>query len=226
MHQYPTCLAKEKSRMVHAMRLTNNNERENLDKMVRFVLQHARCGTVSHNGTNCEIRSNETYEVRFGDWAVIDAEGIPFAVTDHTFRERYDVVVTESRLVEPAKQVPGKESLTCLFRERPDTPEGKYLVLRRDGTIPGWPSFVLGGGDPIGHVALQAYADEVKRLLQEEPDRAERLGLTWGFHAGLLRWVNEFIFYRAACGHSDPGKGPHRKDNPVVLAMMAQGRSA
>lgn len=33
-------------------------------------------------------------------------------------------------------------------------PGKKFLVLRRDGTIPDWPWFVLGGEDPMAPGAL------------------------------------------------------------------------
>ena len=36
--------------------------------------------------------------------------------------------------------------------------DGKYLVLRRDGTIPEWPNFVIGGYDPCAAPAMRAYA--------------------------------------------------------------------
>lgn len=39
----------------------------------------------------------------------------------------------------------------------------KYLIIRRDGSIPRWPAFVLGGADPAAPVALRAYADECER---------------------------------------------------------------
>ena len=41
--------------------------------------------------------------------------------------------------------------------------EGKYLVVRRDGTIPSWPHFVLGGDDENAPAALRAYADSAER---------------------------------------------------------------
>ena len=34
----------------------------------------------------------------------------------------------------------------------------KYLVVRRDGSIPKWPAFVLGARDPCALFALRAYA--------------------------------------------------------------------
>lgn len=42
----------------------------------------------------------------------------------------------------PSEQKP---KLKGLVRDNPETPEGKYLVKRRDGTVPPWPHFVLGG---------------------------------------------------------------------------------
>ena len=38
--------------------------------------------------------------------------------------------------------------------------EGKFLVVRRDGSIPHWPHFVLGARDPGTPIALRAYADD------------------------------------------------------------------
>ncbi|HXI43902.1 MAG TPA: hypothetical protein VNH83_28225 [Bryobacteraceae bacterium] len=35
-----------------------------------------------------------------------------------------------------------------LWRKNPETPEGKYLVKRRDGSVVDWPNFVLGAKDP------------------------------------------------------------------------------
>lgn len=51
-----------------------------------------------------------------------------------------------------------------LWRKSPETPEGKYLVKRRDGTIPEWPNFVLGAKDPAAPAALRAYADSAREL--------------------------------------------------------------
>ena len=65
-----------------------------------------------------------------------------------------------------------KKPLTGLFRDNPATPEGKYLVKRRDGTVVEWPSFVLGARDPHAAAALRAYADsvedEIKALGEQE----------------------------------------------------------
>ena len=109
-----------------------------------------------------------------------------------------------------------KKKLTCLFRERPDTPEGKYLVKRRDGTVPPWPSFVLGGADPHAPVALRAYADSC----EQDPD------IDPGFVAAVRRWADEYDIWRVEHGEGDPGMGPHRVDDPETVAEMRKGMSA
>ena len=50
-----------------------------------------------------------------------------------------------------------------LWRNTEGTREGKYLVQRRDGTIPEWPYFVIGAADPAAPKALQAYADACEK---------------------------------------------------------------
>lgn len=109
-----------------------------------------------------------------------------------------------------------KKKLTCLFRENAETPEGKYLVLRRDGTVPGWPSFVLGGADPHASIALLAYANSCATDKEIDP----------GFVAAVRRWSSEFDLYRLQNGPGDPGMGQHRKDEAWVIQMMKLGRSA
>lgn len=119
-----------------------------------------------------------------------------------------------------------KKPLTGLFRDNPTTPEGKYLIKRRDGTVPPWPSFVLGGADPIAEVALRAYALEVARLLTYDPTQAAEMGLTPEFMHRLMAWANEFAEWRRLHGEGDPGMGPHRVDNPAIVAEMRKGLSA
>ncbi len=108
-----------------------------------------------------------------------------------------------------------KEDLTGLMRDRPDTPEGKYLVKRRDGTVVEWPSFVLGGRDPHAVPALLAYANSV-----------ENAGGNPGWVAAIRRLAETFNQYREEHGEGDPGKGPHRKDDPATIAEMKKGLSA
>lgn len=109
-----------------------------------------------------------------------------------------------------------KKPLTGLFRDNPETPEGKYLVKRRDGTVPPWPSFVLGGADPHAEIALRAYADSAATDPNIDP----------GWIAAIRRWADEFARYRVEHGEGDPGMGRHRKDDPEILAEMRKGRSA
>ncbi len=105
--------------------------------------------------------------------------------------------------------------LSGLWRENPETPEGKYLVQRRDGTIPDWPNFVLGAKDPAAPFALDAYADA-----------AEDSGMNAEYVAGIRRLAFEFRAYRLHYGSGDPDRGRHRKDDPATIAKMRGGHSA
>lgn len=113
-------------------------------------------------------------------------------------------------------QIEHKEQLTGLFRDNPETPEGKYLVKRRDGTVVEWPSFVLGARDPYAPAALRAYANAIC----DDPDCHS------DFYYRLLDLASDFEAYRAANGAGDPTKGRHRKDDPATVAEMKNGRSA
>lgn len=87
--------------------------------------------------------------------------------------------------------------------------EGKFLVVRRDGTVPHWPHFVLGARDPAAASALRGYAD-VAAALNFEPD----------YVASIRELSLDFDRYRAAHGNGDPESPPHRKDDPKVIAAM------
>ena len=114
-----------------------------------------------------------------------------------------------------------KQPLTSLFRDNPATPEGKYLVKRRDGTVVEWPSFVLGARDPIAVVALRAYADEAERLMLAGNEQ-----ITTGWIDSLRSFADLWDDYRVAHGDGDPGMGRHRQDDPATLAEMRKGFSA
>jgi hypothetical protein len=109
-----------------------------------------------------------------------------------------------------------KPKLAALVRDDPATPEGKYLVKRRDGTVVEWPSFVLGARDPHAAAALRAYADSIEKDPDCHPD----------FPARLRRLADEFDAYRASHGPGDPTRGLHRKDDPATVAEMRRGHSA
>ena len=85
--------------------------------------------------------------------------------------------------------------------------EGKYLVVRRDGTIPAWPHFVLGGDDPCAPAALYAYAQaaEDRGLDRDYVLSLRQLAVEWSQRIG---------------GKADPDAGPHRVDNPAVIELM------
>lgn len=109
-----------------------------------------------------------------------------------------------------------KPHLKGLVRDDPRTPEGKYLVKRRDGTVVEWPSFVLGARDPHAPAALRAYADSIEKDPDCHPE----------FPARLRRLAEEFEAYRAAHGAGDPTRGLHRQDDPATVAEMRRGLSA
>ena len=87
--------------------------------------------------------------------------------------------------------------------------EGKFLVVRRDGSIPHWPHFVIGARDPAAPSALLAYATE-----------CERLGVDAEYVASIRELAADFTAYREREGNGDPEAPPHRKDDQAVIAAM------
>lgn len=87
--------------------------------------------------------------------------------------------------------------------------EGKFLVVRRDGTVPHWPHFVLGARDPCAPIALRAYAEA-----------ASRCGFNAEYVASILDLALDFERYRQREGMGDPPAPPHRIDDPKVLSAM------
>ena len=108
-----------------------------------------------------------------------------------------------------------KPILSGLWRRNPKTPEGKYLVKRRDGSVVEWPNFVIGARDPAAPAALRAYADA-----------AEGFNMSAGYVADIRWLADEFEQYRKDHGDGDPDRGKHREDDPDTIAEMRQGRSA
>lgn len=122
------------------------------------------------------------------------------------------VDIAEMRKI-PASEKP---QLTCLCCENPATPEGKYLVKRRDGTVVEWPSFVLGARDPHAPAALRAYANSIEKDPDCHPD----------LPASIRRRADQFDQYRAEHGNGDPTRGLHRKDDPAIVAEMRKGQAS
>lgn len=102
-----------------------------------------------------------------------------------------------------------------LWRNTEGTREGKYLVTRRDGSIPEWPYFVMAASDPAAPAALRAYADA-----------AELYGMDPEYVSDLRELATEFSAYWLANGVGDPDAPRHRKDDPVTVEKMRGARGA
>jgi hypothetical protein len=100
-----------------------------------------------------------------------------------------------------------------IWMKTPGIEEGKFLVVRRDGTIPEWPVFVLGARDPWAPAALRAYALAAKES-----------GADTDYVESILEYADDFDRYRGECGAGDPEAGPHRQDDPSVVQVMRDGR--
>lgn len=90
----------------------------------------------------------------------------------------------------------------------------KYLVMRRDGTVPDWPYLVMSAADPAVPAALQAYAE-----------KAISLGMEEDYVADILALAQSFEDWRAVPDHrmGDPDAPAHRKDNPMVTSKIKAG---
>lgn len=108
-----------------------------------------------------------------------------------------------------------EKPLSGLWRNAAETPEGKYLVKRRDGSVVEWPNFVIGAKDPAAPAALRAYAKE-----------AERLGFYEGYVADLYELADKFEQYRIVHGSGDPDRGRHRPDDPTTISEMRDGQGS
>jgi hypothetical protein len=108
-----------------------------------------------------------------------------------------------------------EKPLSGLWRNDAATPEGKYLVKRRDGSVVEWPNFVIGAKDPAAPAALRAYAKE-----------AERLGFYEAYVADIYALAEQFEQYRTVHGSGDPDRGRHRQDDPETISEMRGGASS
>lgn len=89
----------------------------------------------------------------------------------------------------------------------------KYLVQRRDGTVPSWPYLVMGAADPAVPVAIRAYADECERLGGLDPE----------YVTDLRRLADSFDEWRKTHSTGDPDAPAHRLDDPSVVARIKAG---
>jgi hypothetical protein len=86
----------------------------------------------------------------------------------------------------------------------------KYLVVRRDGSVPKWPKFVLGARDPAAPAALRAYVAQ-----------AEKLGMDAKYVSTVHEMADAFERYRAEEGPGDPDAPPlERSDDAAVVEAM------
>jgi hypothetical protein len=102
-----------------------------------------------------------------------------------------------------------------LWSKTAATAEGKYLVQRRDGTVPDWPYFVMAAADVAAPAALRAYADA-----------AEQYNMDPEYVADIRELAAEFAAWRLANGAGDPDAPRHRTDDPAVIERMRAGRGA
>lgn len=102
-----------------------------------------------------------------------------------------------------------------LWRNAEGTREGKYFVQRRDGTVPGWPFFVMGASDPAAPDALDAYAAA-----------AHGHGMDADYVADIRNLADEFRRWRNEHGEGDPDAPRHRVDDPAIVARMREGLGA
>jgi len=85
----------------------------------------------------------------------------------------------------------------------------KYLVLRRDNTVPEVEWFVLLAKDPAAPDSLRAYAD-----------KAEKLNMDPAYVQDIRDMADDWDIVREKLGPGDPDAGPHRTDDPAVVDRM------
>ena len=102
-----------------------------------------------------------------------------------------------------------------LWRFSEETREGKYLVLRRDGTVLSGPHFVLGPRDVAAPNAIRAYAKECERRMRDG-----NTDFNPQYIADLHRHAEDMELWRSKWGAGDPGKSRHRKDHPLIIEQM------
>jgi len=102
-----------------------------------------------------------------------------------------------------------------LWRNNEETSEGKYLVTRRDGTVPEWPYFVIGAKDAAVPLTLKVYA--IVAFL---------LGYEWQYVKDVWKMSGEFAEYRKTHGNGDPDAPRHREDDPATIEKMRGGFGA
>jgi len=106
--------------------------------------------------------------------------------------------------------------------------EGKFLVVRRDGTIPEWPHFVLSAYDPATSSALLAYAETFARHTYtlhhngsiSDDEFKEKLDYAKGVHDLAVSFAELRATNVEKAAQSDPEAPPHRTDDPTIIDLM------
>lgn len=91
----------------------------------------------------------------------------------------------------------------------------KFLVVRRDGTIPEWPYIVLGARDPAVPFAIHTLAT-----------KSREMGMDPEYCDDLERFAADCELYRIEHGEGDPDVGPHRVDLPVIVEALKLTRAS
>lgn len=85
----------------------------------------------------------------------------------------------------------------------------KFLVRRRDGSVPPWPYFVLGAADPAAPSALRQYALN-----------ASRHGMDSEYCSQVHLLAARFDEWRKENHTGDPDAVAHRQDDPEIVAAI------
>jgi hypothetical protein len=88
----------------------------------------------------------------------------------------------------------------------------KYLVIRRDNTVPDWPYLVMSAADPAVPFALTAYAAE-----------AFRRGMDAEYVADIMNLAGSFEEWRQMHTTGDPDAPAHRPNDPEVVSRIKAG---
>lgn len=90
--------------------------------------------------------------------------------------------------------------------------QGKYLLVRRDGTSPHWNNlaFVLGPRDPHAQVAVIAYVESMMK--DPKHDKA--------YCEALLRLAESYDDYQSEHGLGEPAAHPWRPEAHDVMTAL------
>lgn len=109
-----------------------------------------------------------------------------------------------------------------LFRNDPETREGKYpVLLRRDGTVPEWEWFVLGERDPAAMDAIRAYADSAERRGYDLAYVNDLRAMAKSWERSQTLEARQRADGTLTTKPADPDGARHRTDDPDVLQFPA-----